>query len=280
MANLWESRELLVHMVRTQLQVKYKGSVLGFLWSMLNPALTLVVYYIVFTKVMKSGVPDFAIFLFAGLLVWNLLSISLQEATGTIVSNSGIVKKVAFPREILALASVGTGVVFFCLQTIVLILAFFGFQYQPAYAYLPVALFAVVDLIIFTSALAIFLSAVNVYLRDMQHLVAVVLLVWFWAVPIVYPYQRIQSMLGRHGILWLAYLDPMMPIILGMQRGLYGQQVMPAAATGHVVPSVMPTFGMSSYYLLLLAVFAISVLLFVGALVVFGRLEGNFAEEL
>lgn len=277
---LWRSRELLVHMVRTELKVKYKGSVLGFLWSMLNPALTLVVYYIVFTKVIPSRIPDFALYLFAGLLAWNLLSTSIQDATATIVSNAGIVKKVAFPREILALSSVGAGIVFFALQTVVLVIALLGFRYQPAYAYLPVTLLAVVDLVVFASALSVFLSAVNVYLRDTQHLVAVVFIVWFWAVPIIYPYQRIASFLGHRGLLWLAFADPVLPVILGMQRGLYGQHFLPSSANPHATVAMLPTYGMGWYYAVLGSVLVVSTLLFLGALAFFGRIEGNFAEEL
>src|SRR3954447_22061689 len=102
-----DRRELLVGMVRNELKIKYKNSVLGFAWSLLNPLLYLVVFYIAFQKILQAGIPNFAIWLLSGLLVWNLFSTGLGGATGSVVGNSALVKKVSFPREILPLAAVG-----------------------------------------------------------------------------------------------------------------------------------------------------------------------------
>src|SRR3954447_20683349 len=134
---IWRYRELFVGLVRKELKVKYKESFLGFLWSMLNPAATLLIYYVVFQLILKNGIPYFAIYLVSGILVWNLFSTSVPGATGSVVGNSAIVKKVSFPREVLALASVGAGAVHFMLQTIVLVCFLIGFRYQPAWEYLP-----------------------------------------------------------------------------------------------------------------------------------------------
>src|SRR3954464_2094888 len=116
--DIWRYRELFYGLVRKEPKVKYKESFLGFLWSLLNPAITLLVYYVVFQLVLKNGIPYFAIYLVSGILVWNLFSTSVPGATGSVVGNSAIVKKVSFPREVLALASVGAGAVHFMLQTI------------------------------------------------------------------------------------------------------------------------------------------------------------------
>ncbi|MDQ1380442.1 MAG: type transport system permease protein, partial [Actinomycetota bacterium] len=115
-----QRRELLVGMVRNELKIKYKNSVLGFAWSLLNPLLYLVVFYIAFTIILGSGIPAFPIWLLSGLLVWNLFSTGLGAATGSVVANSGLVKKVSFPREILPLAAVGSMLVHFFLQSGVL----------------------------------------------------------------------------------------------------------------------------------------------------------------
>ena len=113
--------ELLVGMTRKELKVKYKNSVLGFAWSLLNPLLYLVVFYVAFVKILGSGVPAFPIFLLSGLLVWNLFSTGLgRRACSSVVANAGLVKKVAFPREILPLAAVGSMLVHFFLQSLVL----------------------------------------------------------------------------------------------------------------------------------------------------------------
>src|SRR3954471_10184728 len=126
--DIWRYRELFFGLVRKELKVKYKESVLGFLWSMLNPAMTLTVYYIVFQLILKNGIPYFAIYLACGVLVWNLYSTALPGATGSVVANASIVKKVAFPREVLALAAVGAALVHFFFQTIVLVIFLLVFR--------------------------------------------------------------------------------------------------------------------------------------------------------
>lgn len=270
--DIWRYRELLVGLVRKELKVKYKNSILGFVWSMLNPALYLAVFYVVFQLVLKAGIPNFAIFLLSGLLVWNLFSTGLPGATGAIVGNSAIVKKVSFPREILAMASVGASLVHFVLQASVMVMALLLFQYSPSPGYLvlvPVALFA---LLLMTCALGILLSAVNVYLRDTQHLLELALLAWFWATPIVYQYRLVSDRLGENT--WLYRLNPITPIVLTFQRAIY------AKTEPSGIPILPSGVGPEWYLAQLLVVIGASAVLFLVALHVFGRLEGNFAEEL
>jgi ABC-2 type transport system permease protein len=277
---MWTSRELFVFLVRKELKVKYKSSFLGMLWSMLNPATTLAVYYGVFKYIAKNPTPDFALYLFSGLLVWNLIATVLPGATTTIVSNAGIVKKVAFPREILPLSMVGTGVVYLFLQTIVMAIFLIGFHYSPDWAYTPVYLFGIIDLIVIASALGIFLSAIEVYYRDVEHLVLVVLTAWFWAVAIVYNYNTIWQQAVTHHIRWLliAYLaDPIEPIILGFQRFFYGRVTVAVSGTQL---QVLAGYPYHFYVEALTGVLVGGILLAIGAMKVFGRIEGNFAEEL
>lgn len=274
---LWQSRELFAFLVRKDLKVKYRGSVLGLLWSLLNPAVMLVVYDIVFTKFLKNGVHDFALYLFSALIVWNLFQLALMGSSSTIVANAGIVKKVSFPREILALAQVGTATVFFFFQLIVLVLFLLGFQVAPDWSMLPLLVFAFVDLIIFTSALAVLLSAINVYARDVEHLITVLLLAWQWGIPMVYSFNFVNA--GDHR--WLAKLmlaDPLAPIVLVFQRVIYGLRGT-VSATGVVTP-FGTNYSIATYAGMLAWVFVVSVVLLVVAMVVFGRIEGNFAEEL
>jgi ABC-2 type transport system permease protein len=279
--DLWTNRDLLILLTKTQLKVKYKGSVLGYVWSMLNPALVLAIYYTVFKVIARNSIPSFAIFLFCGLLVWNLFNNAANAATSVVVANSGIVKKVAFPRELLALSTVGVAFILFAIQVVVLIIALAAFGIVPSFAYfytLPVALAA---LLIFTGAMAIFLSAVNVYLRDTQHLTEVMLMAWFWSVPIVYPYGQIAKVLAEHhlGAIKVIYLlNPITPIAMDFQRTLYGrtQYIDPTGNLQHLLPG----WGPGTFCLVMGAVLAGSIILFLLSLLVFGRLEGNFAEEL
>ena len=219
LVDIWRYRELLLGLTRKELQVKYKNSVVGIGWSMLNPAFVLLVYFFVFQIVLGNGLPGFAIYLMSGLLVWNLFSAAVPTATGSIVANSSIVKKVSFPREILALAAVGANLLFFFYQLIVLALFLVVFRYVPTFRYIPLFLFALVTLLVFTSAVGVFLAAVNVKYRDTQHFLEIVLQAWFWATPIVYQYELIAGKLGRHA--WLYRLNPITPIVLTFQRTIY-----------------------------------------------------------
>jgi ABC-2 type transport system permease protein len=279
LVELWRYRELFVGLVRKELKVKYKESILGFLWSMLNPALYLVVFYIVFQIILGSGIPQFPIFLLSGLLVWNLFTSALPAATGSVVGNSAIVKKVSFPREILALATVGASLVHFFLQSIVLLLALILFHHAPAYGYLPLLIPAIIALLLFTAALGVLLAAVNVYFRDMQHLLELALLAWFWATPIVYQYDLVASKKQSHALLYHIYrLNPITPIVLTFQRTLYNR-ISPMGNNGQPL-HILPNNGPGWYLSQLLIVIAASLVLGAVAMIVFGRLEGNFAEEL
>jgi ABC-2 type transport system permease protein len=279
--DLWRARELFLFLVRKDLKVKYKNSFLGFLWSMVNPAVVLGVYYVVFRYVLKSEIPDFALYLFSGLIVWNLFQTALMGATGIIVQSAGIVKKVAFAREILPLAQVGTASVFFFFQAIVLVAFLLGFQYAPRWSYLPMLLWALVDLVVITSALAVFLSAVNVYFRDIEHLIAVVLQAWFWGIPIVYSYNLVYEELQSHRLIGLAYLylaDPIVPIILVFQRALYRKVVVKIPKNPHYF--VLATYPEHFLVEILAIILVAGIAAFFGAMLVFARIEGNFAQEL
>lgn len=279
--DLWTNRELLFLLIRTELKVKYKNSVLGYAWSMLNPALVLAIYYVVFKIIAKNGQPNFAIWLFAGLLVWNLYNVAAMSATGVVVGKAGIVKKVAFPRELLALSVVGVSMVLFAIQVVVLVLAMVLFGITPDLTFMAVLPLALVTLIVFTGAMSIFLSAVNVYLRDTQHLTEVLLMAWFWATPIVYSYGQIAREVATHpSLYWVKYVylcNPITPIAMSFQRAIYGKTQYTYQGT---VYHVLPNWGVGTYAAVLGVVLAVSIGLFLLALIVFGRLEGNFAEEL
>jgi len=269
-------RELLGNLVRKELKVKYKKSSLGFLWSLLNPAMYIVVFTIVFQVVLKAGIPYFPIFLLSGLLAWNLFATSLGGATGSITGNHTLVNKVYFPREILPLASVGANCVHFLLQGVVLLgaiaLSPVDFDWRWIWLVVP----AMIVLLIFTSALAIFLSAINVYARDTQHILELALLAWQWMTPMIYAWQLPADKLREHGITTSVLLiNPLVSIVVTMQRALYGQHTQ----AGSKEP-MLPTAGQWWYLRNLGITAAGAVILFVIAMRIFGRLEGNFAEEL
>ncbi|MDQ1467611.1 MAG: lipopolysaccharide transport system permease protein [Actinomycetota bacterium] len=263
-------------MTRTALKVKYKNSVLGFVWSMLNPALYLVVYYVVFQVILKNGVPYFTIYLLSGLLVWNLFSGALAGATGSIVGNSGLIKKVDFPREVLPLAAVGAALVHFFLQTLVLFGALAVFRYGVNWPYVPLLVPALLVLLLLAAAIGVLLSAINVYMRDMQHMLELLLLAWFWGTPIVWYFGLVEKVgSSRHALL---LLNPVASVTLTFQRALYGR----LAFTDKVGKrhNILPDYSILQHLELLGAVLVASFAILWLAFVVFGRLEGNFAEEL
>jgi ABC-2 type transport system permease protein len=214
--------------------------------------------------------------------VWNLFNNSAMSSTTVVVGRAGIIKKVAFPRELLAMSTVGVAVVLFAIQVVVLILFLVGFQLTPDWGSLWLLVPAFVALLVFTSAVSIFLSAVNVYLRDTQHLTEVALMAWFWLTPIVYPFGNIGAHLAKYHLTWLYLANPIAPIAMTFQRVIYNQTSYIATKNNptHAVTPLLPNYGDSWYLMMIGIVFVVSVGLFLLSLIVFGRLEGNFAEEL
>ncbi len=281
--DVWAYRELLGNLTRKELKVKYKGSFLGFAWSLLNPILYLVVFWIVFQKILGAGIPNFPIFFLAGLLPWNLFSTSLGAGTTAITGNASLVGRVWFPREILIVAPIGANLVHFFLQFMVLIGALVLFRVAPSPVFVTLLPFALLTLLVLVGALGILFAAVNVYLRDTEHLLELLLLAWFWMTPIVYQYLMVVESLGRYGRLFM--LNPMTSIVITFQRALYNHTttggVDAADARGIGAGSkIIPDASVFWYFRNLALVLVGSLALFWFAMWVFGRLEGNFAEEI
>ena len=278
LTGVWRYRELLGGLVRKELKVKYKNSALGFVWSLLNPAMYLAVFYVVFQLVLQNGIELFAVYLLCGLLVWNLFSTSLTSATSSIVANAPLVNKVWFPREILPLASVGANLVHFLLQGCVLVAALLAFTHGPDWGYLWLIPPALLVLLVLAAALAVLLAAVNVYARDAQHLLELGLLAWFWMTPIVYPWYLTANQLTERGLpSTLTLLNPITPVVIAFQRAIFGRVV---SGEGADVVRLLPDES-ALWYLRNLGIGgAGAVVLLLVALKVFGRLEGDFSEEL
>jgi ABC-2 type transport system permease protein len=278
---IWNARELLFYFVITDIKIKYKSSALGLVWSLFAPALTLGIYFLVFSVIMKNGVPFFVIYLFSGLLVWNYFANVVGTSTGIIVDRAAVVKKVAFPREILALSTVGTSTIYFLLQAGVMAVFMALVQHAPDWGLLWLLPFSVLGLALVAGALGVALSAVNVYLRDTKHLVDVFLQLWFFLTPIVYSFERTVSVpLHAHGLTWLYLLNPVTPFVMTFQRVLYATEVGLSTVAPHVALKLLPTWPVTTYLALNGALILIGAVAMVVAISIFGRLEGNFAEEL
>ena len=220
--DLLAHREILANLIRKELKVKYAASVLGAVWSLLHPVVFLVVFSFV-VRVLGNNVPDYPVYLLSGLLAWNLFNAAITTGARSVLDNANLVKKVAFPREILPLASIGVALVDYVLQLAVLLVFMLVFGYGFHLQALALFPLAFVTLVAFTTALTMWLAALNVRYRDVGHLLNIAVLVWFWATPIVYPGALVQQQIDDTPLLWAAYfLNPLASIVGGMQRALYG----------------------------------------------------------
>ncbi len=267
-------REILLNLVRKELKVKYTASVLGAVWSLLNPVVFLAVFSFV-VIVTGNRMPHYPVYLLSGLLAWNLFSNALLQGARSVVDNGNLVKKVYFPREILPLASMGVTLVDFVLQSVVLLLFMlltgYHFPLQMIWMY-PLS---IVTLLAFTLAVTLWVAGLNVRYRDVQHLLNLGLLVWFWLTPIVYQGALVEEYLSKHSnVLWnLFLLNPLATIVFGFQRSLYGV-VSPNGQ--HVLPDVSLAWLAGMLFLVL----AGSLLLLAYTWRLFFHLSGDFAEEL
>ncbi|MCL2323082.1 MAG: ABC transporter permease [Oscillospiraceae bacterium] len=183
---LFLHRELLKNLTAKDLKLKYKSSVLGFLWSFLNPILQLTVYSIIFTYIFRNNdIKNFTVFLASGLLPWIFFNTSIMSAVSSVNGNSNLVSKVYFPREIIPISTVLFNFTNFIISLGVLFIFLIMFKYISIYLlWLPILLAL---LILFTIGLSLILSSLNVRYRDIQHLIEVVFLPWMYLTPIIYP---------------------------------------------------------------------------------------------
>jgi lipopolysaccharide transport system permease protein len=267
-AELAESRELFVNLTLRELRGKYKRSVLGWTWSLLNPLATMVIFTVVFRFFLKvqiepgnpSGLDVFAIFLLCGLLPWNFLSNGMSGSMGTLIANSNLIKKVFFPREILVASNIASWVVSLLLELGVLavVLVVAGNFVLP---WLVPALGLVIVQTMFVVGLGLLLSVLNVYFRDIQHLIGILLQIWFYATPIVYPISVVRDALDDHPALFTVYkLNPMVRFVEAYRDCLYDLRF----------PALL-----DSLYL-----FGVSAATLALGVFVFSKLEPKLAEEL
>lgn len=262
-------REMLMLLIRRDLKSRYKDSTLGFMWTLVRPLTQLLIYYVVIGKFLSAerGIPDFAIYVFTGLTAYGLFSEIVSGGTASIVGNAGLIKKIYLPREVFPLATVGSALFNFAIQFAILLLATLAlgvFPISPELVYFLPGLFV---LLIYGTAFGLLLSAVNVYLRDMQYLVEVMMLLLLWASPIVYAWSMVKDVVGEGVLLEIYTNNPITLGVLAFQRSLW----ISGAETAEYPADLM---------LRLLIAGIIGIVLLVGAQRVFTRLQGNFAQAL
>jgi ABC-type polysaccharide/polyol phosphate export permease len=224
-ADLYHYRELIRNLVTRDLKVRYKNSALGVLWSLLNPLLMTLVFTVVFTLMIPSDIPNYPVFFMCGFLPWSFFQASLTGGTGSIVDNSNLIKKVFFPREILPLSVVLSNLVNFLVALIVLFAMIFVFQVGLTAAVLMLPLIILFQVML-TLGMALLLATANVFFRDTQHILEIVLLAWFFLTPIFYPITVLPQSAQILGLtvniqLWARRLNPMASLVASYRDVLY-----------------------------------------------------------
>jgi len=265
--DIWKHRELLGLLTKRELKARYKDSSLGFVWSLIKPLTQLLIYYVVVGKFLgaERGIPNFAVYIFAGLTIYTLFSEIVGGGTSSIIANSGLVKKVYLPREIFPLSAVGSALFNLCIQLLILVVTAALVGTLTLGPHLLYGVGALVVIIIYGTALGILLSALNVFLRDVQYLVEVVLMLFMWGSPILYHWTfAIEYMPG-----WLAQIylnNPITLAVIGFQEALWS----PNSSTD----------SLDGLALRLVVAAAVGLVFLFISQRVFSRLQGNFAQEL
>lgn len=262
-------REMLALLVRRDLKARYKDSALGFVWTLIRPLTQLAIFWAVIGQFLgaERGIPNFAIYVFAGLTAYGLFSEIVAGGTASIVGNAGLIKKVYLPREVFPLASVGSALFNFAIQFGILALATAAAGALPQFPDVLYLLPSLVVLVLFGTALGLLMSALNVYLRDMQYLIEVVLLIALWASPILYAWEMVRDILGPGLLLDLFTSNPITLAVLGFQRAMW------TSGDGVVdyPEDLMLRLGVAA---------VVGIVAVILAQRVFARLESNFAQEL
>jgi lipopolysaccharide transport system permease protein len=252
-------RGLVQSLVARELKARYRGSVLGFFWSFINPLLLLLIYSFVFTQVLPGTHPayiePYALFMFCGILPWTWFSSSLSESASVLINNGNLIKKVLFPAEILPIVTVLANMVHFFLGLPILA-AFLVFYWRPI-TLAEIAWFPVVVLVqaLLTTGFALILSALTVHFRDIRDILGNLLTFWFFATPIIYPMTQAPGFARQ-----FLNLNPFTHLAISYQEILFYP-------------------GPFGHWKWLMAIGGASIVLFFIGYFLFDRLRDSFAEE-
>ncbi len=258
LAQLPRYRGLIQSLVARELKARYRGSVLGFFWSFINPLLLLLVYTFVFKYVMPQaikGIDNYPLFFFCGILPWTWFASSLTESSGVLIAGGNLIKKVLFPAEVLPIVTVTANMIHFFLALPILVV--FLVVYRAPLTFGELAWFPAVVAVqyVFTLGCALILSSLTVHFRDIRDILANILTLWFFATPIIYPYLYAPDIAKKY----LNY-NPFSHLAISYQEILFF-----AGPFGH--------------WKWLVAMGGFSIALFCFGYFIFDRLRDSFAEE-
>ena len=252
---IYEYRLMIYSLVKRDLRGKYKGSVLGFMWTFVNPLLQLLVYNMVFSIIMKAGVDKFYLYLFVGLIPWLFFSAAITGGSTCIIAQKDLIKKIRFPREIIPISFVTSQFVNMLLSFIVVIVV--SLLSDVKLTIEGILCLPVIMIVEYLMALGIALisSSLTVYFRDLEHILAIVAMAWLYATPICYPETMVPEK-----YLSLYRLNPVTPIVNAYRDVLY--------------------YGRTPDLRTLILAVLIGIVTVLLGILIFGRLQRRFAEEL
>jgi len=253
---LYDYRQMIFSLVRKDLRGRYKGSVLGFLWTFINPLFQLLVYTIAFSFILPSPIEKYYLHLFVALIPWIFFSSSVQGGANSIIAAKDMVSKIYFPREVIPISYVTSCFVNMLLSFIIIfaVVIFSGVGLNL----LAILCLPVIMLVEYIMALgmAMLFSAITVFFRDMEHILSIIIMAWIYLTPVLYPID----MINNRTIQKLFYINPMTSVIVAYRDVLYYAKV-PDLST-------------------LLIAFGFGVLILLTGFFAFSRLKRHFAEEL
>lgn len=252
--NLYEYRELLKTSVKKDVRGKYKNSVLGILWSFLNPLLQIAVYALVFPLITNSNEANYTVFVCCGLIPWTFFASGITRSAFTMIENGNIIKKVYFPREILSISVVTSEMVNFIISTIIILAFVLGYGLGITKYVLFYPLIVLVEYILLIG-ISFIVSSITVFFRDLQHFITVLIQLLFYATPIVYSIKSIPE-----DFKWIIQYNPMTYIIIAFRDIFYYKRM----------PDIQS----------LMIVLAISIGICILGYLLFNKLQKKFAEEL
>lgn len=250
---IFKYSEFLKSNVKKDIRGKYKGSFLGVLWSFINPLLSVVVYAIVFHYIMRFNIEHYLIYLIAGIIPWTFFTTSINSGMNSILFNANIIKKVYFPREILPISSVTSGLVNFLISCIIILIfaIFSGVGIGFSLLFLPIV---IIIQYIFTLGIVFVLSAIEIYVKDIEHIVNFIISMLFYVTPILYTPDYVPE-----NMKFILKLNPMSYIIEAYHDIFYYKQVPNISSLGIIL--------------------GISLIIFFIGYKIFRRLQKGFAEE-
>jgi ABC-type polysaccharide/polyol phosphate export permease len=284
MRELWRFRELLGTMVARDLKIRYKNSVIGILWSFLNPLLMTLVTYVVFTKFLVNGVPHFIVYYLTSFLPFSFLQTAILDSAQSILGAQAIVKKIYFPRELLPISSVLGNFIHLLLGLAVLFLMLLGvyahdprqFPIQGSIVFLPLLLLIT---LLFTIGMSLLVSALNTFYEDVKYLVTVIMYIMYFLCPVFYFIETVanSSFVQRLPIVYKIYnLNPIAQICILFRQVILAPPQVPDPhnlSDRHIFPAV----PLQSSYVLALTL--ISVAVFLLGYSTFNRLKWRFMER-